>query len=101
MTYNQGQQINSRFLNLTDSVKLLSKNIKDNNHTINNLKIEKNKVDSTLLYTSYKLLTSEKEINKMEDYIKNREKTYSKERKEWVIWMTLLMAVSIIVSYSN
>lgn len=101
MTYKQGQEINSKFLNLTDSIKFLSKNLKDNNYTISNLKIEKNKIDSALLYTSYKLTTSEKEIKKMEDSIKNREKIYWRERREWAIWMVFLMAVTIIVSNSN
>lgn len=101
MTLNQGQEINNKFSSLNDSLKVLNKSLLENKSKVNNLKIEKQKLDSILWITSYRLDASDKEIKKMNDFFREREKSYWRERREWGIWMVFSTIVTAVVALAN
>jgi hypothetical protein len=91
MTVQQAQEINQKFLDLRDSINSLGKTIVVSKVEIDSLKTEKQKVDTSLNFTSEKLLISNK---KAED----EDKKHWREKRTWAAWMGLSFVFTVLVA---
>ena len=97
MTLKQGQEINQKFSNLNDSILNLNGLLKQKKSEITVLNVEKEKLDTNLIFFKDKLSVSEKEIVMLNEQLTKNRKLYDTERIQWAGWMFLSFVVTVIV----
>jgi len=97
MTLKQGDDINKRFISLTDSIKLL-------NSSLTSLELKSKDLDSSLAESKSKLnasltlnIISEEEIKRLNKIIEENEKYFVSERRSWAGWMLFSVLVTVVV----
>lgn len=98
MTIKQGEEINKKFSSLNDSIQLLNKAISETKIEVATLNIQKQKVNLALDTTSQKLLTSDKEVERLNNMLKAKDKQHWKEKANWGGWMFFSFFVTVMVA---
>ena len=101
MTVKQAEEINRKFLDLRDSISSLDKTVTVSKVEIDSLKIEKQKIDSSLVLTSQKLTTSDKKIETLDTLVKREDKQHWREKRIWAGWMLLSIVTTVVVAALN
>lgn len=92
MTVKQAQEINQKFLDLRDSINSLGKTVDVKKVVIDSLKVEKQKVDTSLNVTSEKLSVSTKQAEA-------EDKKHWREKRTWAGWMFFSFAVTVMLGF--
>lgn len=98
MTLKQGEEINHKFSSLNDSIQKLNFNISKTTSDIKILFSEKEKVNTSLIITSDKLFTSEKEITRLQNELKIQDKEHWKQKNNWARWMFFSFMMTVIIA---
>ena len=101
MTIKQAEEINKKFLDLRDSISSLDKTVTVNKVEIDSLKVEKQKIDSSLVLTSEKLTTSDKKIETLDTRVKREDKQHWREKRIWALWMFFSVVTTVVVAALN
>ena len=101
MTIKQGEEINKKFSDLSDTIKNLEDRLVINKSNFKTLEGQKNKLDSNYFILNSRYQLSESEIKSLQKEIIQREKDFWRERKQWAVWMLLSMAVTVFVASGN
>ena len=101
MTIKQAEEINKKFLDLRDSISSLDKTVTVNKVEIDSLKVEKQKIDSSLVLTSEKLTTSDKKIETLDTLVKREDKQHWREKRIWALWMFFSVVTTVVVAALN
>lgn len=101
MTIKQAEEINKKFLDLRDSINSLDKTVTISKVEIDSLKVEKQKIDSSLVLTSEKLTTSDKKIETLDTLVKREDKQHWREKRMWAGYMLLSFITTVGVVLLN
>ena len=101
MTVKQAEEINRKFLDLRDSISSLGKTVTTSKVEIDSLKTEKQKLDSNLVFTSEKLFNSDKKVEELNIFVKDKDRDYWKEKRTWAGWMFLSFLTTVGVALLN
>lgn len=101
MTIKQAEEINKKFLDLRDSISSLDKTVSINKVEIDSLKVEKQKIDSSLTLTFEKLSISDKKIENLDTLVKDEDKRHWREKRQWAGWMIFSFLTTVGVFLLN
>lgn len=94
MTVKQADEINKKFLDLRDSISALDKTVTITKVEIDSLKVEKQKIDSSFVRTTEKVLT-------LDTLVKDEDKKHWREKRTWAIWMFFSIVTTVVVAALN
>lgn len=77
---------------------MLNRVILETKSDIATLSIEKQKMNVVLDTTSQKLATSDKEVVRLNNLLKTKEKEHWKEKEAWGGWMFFSVVVTVLVA---
>lgn len=97
MTIKQGQDINQKFMELTNEIQKLNDSLFQNKNQVINLKSEKETLNSSLGVVTVKSRGLEDENSKLRKMLDDREKLFLNEKKKWAGWMFFSFVVTVML----
>lgn len=97
MTLKQGQDINQKFVDLTNTIKNLSDSISSKKNTIDSLNLDKKNLNVSLSTATIKTIDLEKENEDLKKTIIKKDQYLSDERKKWAGWMFFSFMVTVML----
>ena len=97
MTLKQGQDINQKFMDLTNDIQTLRDSLNRRDILFTKLQTEKDTLFQSLSLLSVKTKNIEEENMKLKILLADRENTYEYEKKKWAGWMFFSAMMTVLV----
>lgn len=97
MTVKQGQDINQKFMELTNEITKLNDSLSQSKNNIVILKSEQESLNSSFGVLTIKSRGFEEENTKLKKMLDDNERSHWSERKKWAGWMFFSFVVTVML----